>query len=247
MSKGGRRMQRMTRARSLWGWGWADRFPRTTTHAAASRSKPPRCSGSPSRRCVLCRPSRAFACPSRGSRRRPRSPRSSPATASSRPCTPTARLPRRRPRLRRGLLRRARRRRLAAATRTTSPPSSRGRCRRRERLAVIPFGGGTSVVGGVEGPGGGGWRGARSPWICARWTACSRSTSSRARRAHPGGDLPDRTSSSSSPRTEAHVLRHFPAELRALDARRLDPRRAPAATSRRSTRTWTTSWSRCAW
>jgi alkyldihydroxyacetonephosphate synthase len=29
----------------------------------------------------------------------------------------------------------------------------------RERLAVIPFGGGTSVVGGVERPGGGAWRG----------------------------------------------------------------------------------------
>ena len=50
-----------------------------------------------------------------------------------------------------------------------------------ERLAVAPYGGGTSVVGGVD-PVRGPVSRARCRSTCRGWTACSRSTRSRARR-----------------------------------------------------------------
>ena len=70
---------------------------------------------------------------------------------------------------------------------------------------MIPFGGGTSVVGGVE-PRGLDARACRS--TCARSTACSRSTAPRARRgsrrARPGPGLEDQL------REHELTLRHFP-------------------------------------
>ena len=70
------------------------------------------------------------------------------------------------------------------------------------------------------------WRGTRRRSISGRWTGCSRSTGV-ARRAHPGGRLRAATSRSSS-RARPHAA-PLPAELRALDPRRLDrdPRRRP--------------------
>ena len=53
--------------------------------------------------------------------------------------------------------------------------------------AAIPFGGGTSVVGGVEPRVGDGYKGSVSS-TCGAWTGCSRWTRSRARR----GSRPER-------------------------------------------------------
>ena len=89
--------------------------------------------------------------------------------------------------------------------------------------AAIPFGGGTSVVGGVEPP-------RERPAVTIdlkRSTACSRWTRSLARGADPGGRHRARRSRTSSrARADAAPL---PAVVRVLDARRLDrhPRGRP--------------------
>jgi alkyldihydroxyacetonephosphate synthase len=66
--------------------------------------------------------------------------------------------------------------------------------------AVVPFGGGTSVVGGVECPVARGLRRASSRSTSPRWRPCSRSIPSRAAPGSRRGS-PARRSSGSSPRT----------------------------------------------
>ena len=66
--------------------------------------------------------------------------------------------------------------------------------------AAIPFGGGTSVVGGVEAGGPAGLRGGRHDRPQGDSTACSTSTRSRARRGSRAGRSA-RSSSASSPST----------------------------------------------
>ena len=77
----------------------------------------------------------------------------------------------------------------------------------RERLAVVPFGGGTSVVGGVERPGGSAWRGAIAVDLRAMDRVLEVDPVSRAARIQAGA---------TGPRLEeqlaAHglTLRHYP-------------------------------------
>ena len=107
--------------------------------------------------------------------------------------------------------------------------------------AVVPYGGGTSVVGGVEPRGDYAGRLARPQ---PRSTACSRSTTvSRAARIQAGA---------LGPALEDQLHEHglhpapLPAVLPVLDAWAAGSPPAPAATSPRSTRTSTTSSSPCA-
>ena len=88
------------------------------------------------------------------------------------------------------------------------------------RAAVIPFGGGSSVVGGVEPDVGDSYRGHDQPRSQGAWTACSRSIARAARRAHPGRHArPRDRGGAQAARPDPSPL---PAELRVLDARRLD-------------------------
>ena len=113
------------------------------------------------------------------------------------------------------------------------PPARRGRARARcstgaptAGAAAIPYGGGTSVVGGVE-PRVPTATPARSRSTCGRSTACSRSTRSRAPRgSRPGATGPGARGPAARARPHAAPL---PAVVRVLDARRLDrhPRRRP--------------------
>ena len=119
----------------------------------------------------------------------------------------------------------------------TRPTASRSRPRRRscarvlawcgERdVAVVPFGGGTSVVGGVDAPPGPGPRRARGGQPAAAGPR-ARGRPRLARRAHPGRrDRPAARGAARRARADAALL---PAVVRALDARRLDrhPRGRP--------------------
>ena len=147
---------------------------------------------------------------------------------------------------------------------STRPTSSRARATssevergarvggRRERLAVIPYGGGTSVVGGVEPR----LRGAlrrrgRARPRRARPRARGRRRSRARRASRPGAAGPRARGAARRARPDAALL---PAVVRALDARRLDrdargralrdaadahrrPRRVASARSRRRA-TW---------
>ena len=106
--------------------------------------------------------------------------------------------------------------------------------------AAIPFGGGTSVVGGVEPPPD--RAGAcRSTW--ARSTGCSRWTRSHARRgSRPACSGRRSRTSSASAATRSATSRSRSSTRRSGAGSPL----ARAGTSRRSTPTSTTSWSRCA-
>ena len=108
--------------------------------------------------------------------------------------------------------------------------------------ALIPYGGGTSVVGGVEARVDGRYDGAVTLDLGALDRVLEVDPVSLAARIQAGA---------SGPALEEQLgehgltLRHFPQSLRALDARRLDRDARRAATSRPSTRTSTTSSSRC--
>ena len=137
----------------------------------------------------------------------------------------------------------ARRGRVPAHRGATSPPCSTGRQHRRA-AAVIPYGGGSSVVGGVEAPRRRPLRAASCRSTSAASTACSRSIAPRAPRASRAASSV-RRSRSSSARTGSRC-----ATSRSRSSSRRSAagsRRAPAVTTRRSTRTSTTSSSRCAW
>ena len=134
-------------------------------------------------------------------------------------------------------------------TSCASPATSggRGRCwsgRYDAGAAVIPYGGGTSVVGGVEPAGGERYRGRRVD----RSEQLDRVLEIDPDLAAPRGSRrarPARRSRSSSARTASRcaIFRSRSSSRRSADG----SRRARAATSRRSTRTSTTSSSRCAW
>ena len=103
---------------------------------------------------------------------------------------------------------------IRAPARRRRPPARRGRARARARrgaasasVAVIPFGGGTSVVGGVDAALGRATTGVVALDLGGS-TACSRSTASRAPRASRPA-RPARGSRSSS-REHGLTLRHFP-------------------------------------
>ena len=106
-------------------------------------------------------------------------------------------------------------------------PRARGRRRRRcstgaatRDVAAIPYGGGSSVVGGVEPPAGDALRGVRHASTSARSTACSRSTAPRARRASRPASSGPRSRTSCAP--HGSTLRHFPQSFEFSHARRLD-------------------------
>jgi len=77
----------------------------------------------------------------------------------------------------------------------------------RERLAAIPYGGGTSVVGGVEAPGGGAWRGAVTIDLRAMDRVLEVDAVSRAARIQAGA-LGPRLEEQLA--THGLTLRHYP-------------------------------------
>ena len=142
--------------------------------------------------------------------------------------------------------------RRASTTRPTSSRSPRsedgrrGGARvggRREDVAVIPYGGGTSVVGGVEPRVGDDYAGAVSLDL-ARLDRVLEVDRGLARGAHPGRRRAARRSRTScAARADAAPL---PAVVRVLDARRLDRHARRRALRHAATRTSTTSSSRSA-
>ena len=169
----------MSRERSLWAWGWADRFPDDDArrglaqHAAAAArdraARPPPAADArddPHARRASRRPGSW-----RRSRRRTRLDRAMHAHGKSYRDVARAFA---------GDFRAAPD--VVAFPRDEDDVAAVLAWCGRERLAAFPFGGGTSVVGGVERPRA--TRGAApSRSIFARWTACSRSTPCRAPRA----------------------------------------------------------------
>ena len=234
----------MTRARNRWGWGFEDAAIGAAEARAAARRASSGCSASASTEVEEPVPldaraarRRASRCPARAGGdllgRRDRD-RACHAYGKSYLDTSAA----------------------SAGATSTSPDlvarprdeaRGRGACssgRRARTSAVIPYGGGTSVVGGVEprDPGALRRRGRRS--TSARSTACSRSTRSRARRASaPARAGPRARGAARRARADAALL---PAVVRALDARRLDRHARGRALRHAARRTSTTSSRRCA-
>ena len=230
----------MARERSFWGWGWADKFPDDESRRALAarridaRDRAARAADAAADRGIsFLRP------PGPGAVARPVLQRSGERAHLSHLGQG---IPRPRPRLRGRLRGRARFRRA---------PARRGRGRAvldwcaRHGVAAIPFGGGTSVVGGVEQPPRGGRSRRRSSHRSrrARSRARGRRTSRAPRASRPARSGP--RSRSSSPRTASRCATSRSRSSSPRSA--AGSRRAPAATTRRSTRTSTISSSRCAW
>ena len=135
----------MSRLRSYWGWGYEDKFPRDDVRKAVASTARRRVRED-SRAAALRRRSRPLACPSRATRRRSSSAGSARPIATRARSTPTAAV--------------------IAISFVASPATSRRRptgssirprsststalfrfCEK-ESIAFIPYGGGTSVVGG---------------------------------------------------------------------------------------------------
>ena len=233
------RVAAVTRRRKHWGWGYEDQQPpaRGGRGGRGGRAPAPRLRRRP-RSSGRCR-WRTSSCPRRGSSR-PRSlardlpqptPTSAPRTPTASPtATSSARF--------RGPLRPPARRRRA--------PPRRGRGRARARLvrgagaAAIPYGGGTSVVGGVEPP----RRRGRAVTIDLR--ALDRVLEVDRSRA-PRGSRPAPRARRSRSSCASTASRCATSRSRSSTRRSAaGSRRARAATSPRSTRTSTTSSSRCA-
>ncbi len=126
------------------------------------------------------------------------------------------------------------------ATSARSSRSSRGAPTK--GLAAIPFGGGTSVVGGIEPRVGDAYRGAVTIDLGALDRVLEVDSVSRAARIQAGALGP-----SLEDQLREHGLHAapLPPVVRVLHARRAGSPPGPAATSRRSTRTSTTWSSRC--
>ena len=194
----------MTRARSLWGWGWADRFPDDDARRGLAQQAA----------AMLGIPEPALrSLPTLESIRMP-APRVAPPAALAAFVTGD-RLERAMHAHGKGYRDVAR----AFAGDFSGAPDAVAFPRdeediaavfawcERERLAVIPFGGGTSVVGGVERPGGGDWRGAVTVDLRAMDRVLEVDAVSRAARIQAGTFGPHLEQ-----QLAAHglTLRHFP-------------------------------------
>ena len=205
------------RRQKFWGWGWEDEGPTAEQQqriaqllaarfgiAAITIAAPPRIEE------ITLRPPRLSAAGAAGGhlldRRRTIAPRTPTASRSATSCAPCAATTRIRP--------------TSSPSRGTSTTSSRCSTGARARgAAAIPYGGGSSVVGGVEPPGGDAYRGTVSIDL-RQLDRVARDRPHVARGAHPGRRVRAGARGAAAPaRLHAAPL---PAVVRVLLARRLD-------------------------
>ena len=231
----------MARRRKFWGWGVEDAGPTPEQEHGIARIAGARFGA-------------ALDLVAAAARRRDRAaaPRVTAALGAARDLLGGAPRPAR-PHLRQGLPRRGARAapRLRAGARPGRLPARRGARSPRvldwctdAQLACIPYGGGSSVVGGVEARVGEGWRGRRLARPRPARPRRSRSTAPRAPRASRAACSAPRSRTSCARTGSRCATTRSPSSSRRSAA---GSRRAPAATTRRSTRTSTSSSSRCAW